>query len=195
MSEPPPPALVNVPAPAPSAPDWAFLLAHPAHGVALGFGSGLLRPAPGTWGTLAGWAAFVVLDSWLTPVAWLVVLPLTFVLGALCAQRTGADLGRADHGAIVIDEILAIWVVLLLLPPTLLAHVHPRREAAQLRVCDRDPGVHLEVAADHGLHHVEHLESAGDIELDRPSLGHGCCDGRRRGDRNTVPGAASSCAP
>ena len=99
MSEPPPPALVNVPAPAPSAPDWAFLLAHPAHGVALGFGSGLLRAA------------------------WLVVLTLTFVLGALCAQRTGTDLGRADDGAIVIDEIVAIWVVLLLLPPTLLAQL------------------------------------------------------------------------
>jgi len=121
MSEPPQPTLADVPAPAPSAPDWTFLLAHPAHGVALGFGSGLLRPAPGTWGTLAGWAAFVVLDRWLSPAAWLLVLPLTFVLGAVCAQRTGADLGRADHGAIVIDEILAIWVVLLLLPPTLLA--------------------------------------------------------------------------
>ena len=121
MSEPPQPALVSVPAPAQTAPGWAFLLAHPAHGVALGFGSGLLRPAPGTWGTLAGWAAFVVLDGWLSPAGWLVLLPLTFVLGALCAQRTGADLGRADHGAIVIDEILAIWVVLLFLPPTLLA--------------------------------------------------------------------------
>jgi phosphatidylglycerophosphatase A len=121
MSEPPQPTLVNVPAP--SAPDWAFLLAHPAHGVALGFGSGLLRPAPGTWGTLAGWAAFVVLDRWLTLAAWLVVLTLTFVLGALCAQRTGTDLGRADDGAIVIDEIVAIWVVLLLLPPTLLVQL------------------------------------------------------------------------
>jgi phosphatidylglycerophosphatase A len=89
--------------------------------VALGFGSGLLRPAPGTWGTLAGWAAFLVLDRWLSPAAWLVVLTLTFVLGALCAQRTGTDLGRADDGAIVIDEIVAIWVVLLFLPPTLLA--------------------------------------------------------------------------
>ena len=123
MSEPPQPTLVDVSAPAPRAPDWAFLLAHPAHGVALGFGSGLLRPAPGTWGTLAGWGAFLVLDRWLSPAAWLVVLTLTFVLGALCAQRTGEDLGRADDGAIVIDEIVAIWVVLLLLPPTLLAQL------------------------------------------------------------------------
>jgi phosphatidylglycerophosphatase A len=122
MTEPPQPAIASVspPARAPVRVDWSFLLAHPAHSVALGFGSGLLRPAPGTWGTLAGWLAFVVLDDWLNPTGWLLLLATTFVLGALCAQRTGIDLGRADHGSIVIDEILAIWVVLLLLPSTLL---------------------------------------------------------------------------
>jgi phosphatidylglycerophosphatase A len=97
------------------------MLAHPAHAVALGFGSGLLRPAPGTWGTLAGWGAFIVLDEWLPTVAWVAVVIVTFVIGALCAQRTGTDLGRPDHGAIVIDEIVAIWIVLLMLPSTLLA--------------------------------------------------------------------------
>ena len=37
-------------------PDWRFLLAHPAHVVALGFGSGLAPVAPGTVGTLLGLA-------------------------------------------------------------------------------------------------------------------------------------------
>ena len=36
-------------------PDWRFLLAHPAHAVALGFGSGLSPVAPGTAGTLFAW--------------------------------------------------------------------------------------------------------------------------------------------
>jgi phosphatidylglycerophosphatase A len=103
------------------APSMRFMLAHPAHGVALGFGSGLLRPAPGTWGTLAGWGAFIALDGWLSPVAWGVVIVVTFLLGCASAQRTGAALGRPDHGAIVIDEIVAIWIVLLLLPSTLIA--------------------------------------------------------------------------
>jgi phosphatidylglycerophosphatase A len=102
-------------------PSLAFMLAHPAHCLALGFGSGLLRPAPGTWGTLAGWGAFIALDGWLNATGWLVVIVLTFVLGAAAAQRTGQDLGVPDHGVIVIDEIVAIWVVLLLLPSSLLA--------------------------------------------------------------------------
>ena len=44
-------------------PGWVFTCAHPAHLLALFFGAGCLRPAPGTWGTLAGvmvWAAAVL---------------------------------------------------------------------------------------------------------------------------------------
>lgn len=104
-------------------PTLSFMLSHPAHGIALGLGSGLLRPGPGTWGTLAGWAAFVAIGDALPAAGWLVLIVATFVLGAICAQRTGAALGRPDHGAIVIDEIVAIWIVLLLVPATLVAQV------------------------------------------------------------------------
>jgi phosphatidylglycerophosphatase A len=106
---------------APVAPSLAFMLAHPAHGLALGFGSGLLRPAPGTWGTLAGWFSFTVLDEWLPTGGWAILIVATLLAGSLAAQRTGRALGRPDHGAIVIDEIVAFWIVLLLLPPSLLA--------------------------------------------------------------------------
>jgi phosphatidylglycerophosphatase A len=37
-------------------------------------------------------------------------------LGAIAAQRTGARLGIVDSGHIVIDEIVAFWLVLWLLP-------------------------------------------------------------------------------
>ena len=43
----------------------AFMSRHPAHWVALGFGSGLSRWAPGTLGTLWGWLSFALLDRWL----------------------------------------------------------------------------------------------------------------------------------
>jgi len=100
----------------PVRPSARFMLSHPAHQVSFGFGSGLIRPAPGTWGTLFAWLVFVVLDPWLGDAGWAIVIASTFVLGAAAAQRTGRALGRPDHGAIVIDEIVAFWLVLWLLP-------------------------------------------------------------------------------
>jgi len=97
-------------------PSWRLMLSHPAHQLSFGFGSGLIRPAPGTWGTLFGWFVFVVLDPWLSDAAWAAVIAVGFVLGAAAAQRTGRALGRPDHGCIVIDEIVAFWIVLWLLP-------------------------------------------------------------------------------
>ena len=41
------------------APDARFLVSHPAHFIALGFGAGLAPRAPGTFGTLLGWAIFL----------------------------------------------------------------------------------------------------------------------------------------
>jgi phosphatidylglycerophosphatase A len=100
----------------PPPPSWRLMLSHPAHQLSFGFGSGLIRPAPGTWGTLFAWLVFVVLDPWLGDAGWATVIASTFVLGAAAASRTGRALGRPDHGAIVIDEIVAFWLVLWLLP-------------------------------------------------------------------------------
>jgi phosphatidylglycerophosphatase A len=105
---------------APARPTLRLMLSHPAHHLALGFGSGLVPFAPGTWGTLFAWASFVVLDRWLGDGGWALLILATIVLGAAAAQRTGLTLGRADHGAIVIDEIVAFWLVLWLLPPGVL---------------------------------------------------------------------------
>ena len=44
-------------------PTAAFLLAHPAHFIALGFGSGLSPWAPGTVGSLLAWALYPLLRS------------------------------------------------------------------------------------------------------------------------------------
>lgn len=98
-------------------PDLRFLLSHPAHAIALGFGSGLPSKAPGTFGTLFGWATFVLIAPYLTPVAWMLVLVAGFALGCWACTRTGRDLGAADHGGMVWDEIIAIWLVLLFVPP------------------------------------------------------------------------------
>jgi phosphatidylglycerophosphatase A len=103
---------------APRRPDRRFLFASPWHFIALGFGSGLPRFAPGTWGTLAGWALFVLLDPFYSDLAWLGLIIAGLYFGAWASHRTGAALGRPDSGHIVIDEIVAFWIVLVMLPDT-----------------------------------------------------------------------------
>ena len=55
-------------------PSVKFMLQHPAHMIALGFGSGLPRIAPGTVGTLWAWLAYLVLQLYLdkTQIGWLI---------------------------------------------------------------------------------------------------------------------------
>ena len=101
-----------------SQPDLKFLIAHPAHLIAFGFGSGLAPKAPGTVGTLLGW-----------PLVWLIVaatpdlpnqiilLIASFLLGVWACGRSGRALGVADHGGMVWDEIVAFALVLLFTPP------------------------------------------------------------------------------
>lgn len=97
-----------------------FLLSHPAHFIALGAGSGLAPFMPGTFGSLFGWLLFVVLDRvlQLTPGAWSMLIVLAFALGVWACERTGHDLGVHDAGAMVWDEIVAMWLVLLFVPGT-----------------------------------------------------------------------------
>ena len=88
----------------------------PARAIAFGFGSGLIRPAPGTWGTLAGWAAFILLLEPLSLPLRLLAVVVAFALGIWACDQTGRDLGVADHGGMVWDEVAAIWLVLSLVP-------------------------------------------------------------------------------
>jgi phosphatidylglycerophosphatase A len=98
-------------------PDWRFLRRHPAHWVALGFGSGLAPRAPGTVGTLWAWAAFVVLDLWLDDAAWGWAIAAAFVVGWWACTLTARHMRVADPGQIVWDEVLGFWIVLWLWMP------------------------------------------------------------------------------
>jgi phosphatidylglycerophosphatase A len=99
-------------------PDFKFLLRHPAHYLALGFGSGLMPKAPGTAGSLAAIPLFLLFTSTtIAPLSWVLgVVALLFVLGIWCCDVTGKDLGVADHGSIVWDEMVAMWLILALIP-------------------------------------------------------------------------------
>lgn len=90
-----------------------FLFAHPAHMIAGGFGSGYSPWAPGTTGTLFGWASYLfIATQFHTPFEMGLFLLLSFVLGIWACQKTGRDLGVVDHGSIVWDEIVPFWLVL-----------------------------------------------------------------------------------
>src|SRR6185436_4916100 len=89
------------------APDARFLVSHPAHFIALGFGSGLAPKAPGTFGTIAALALYWILAQFMPALAIaFLAIPLFFV-GVWASGVTGRNLGVSDHGAIVIDEIAA----------------------------------------------------------------------------------------
>ena len=97
-------------------PNLRFLFSHPAHFIACGMGSGLSPFAPGTAGTLAAWLLFPLLRPHFSEPGFLVFLAAAFVVGVFAAGRTGRDLGVADHGAIVWDEIVPFWLILFMTP-------------------------------------------------------------------------------
>lgn len=109
---------MNPPAPG-AAPRWAWV-------VATGLGSGRMRPAPGTWGSLVALLVWVAARQWGSPhlgsglQAWLLgalapALLITLV-GVPASDRVARASGREDPGFIVIDEWAGQWIALLGLP-------------------------------------------------------------------------------
>lgn len=97
-------------------PSWRFMLRHPAHVIALGFGAGLVPRAPGTAGTLLALPLYWALAPLVTARVLLVLIAMGFMLGIWACARTGRALGASDHGAIVWDEIVAFMLVLVFTP-------------------------------------------------------------------------------
>jgi len=97
-------------------PTAGFLFRHPAHFIALGFGTGLVPAAPGTIGTLLAVPLYAVLSLWLPPLSLLGAVAILFGIGIWACDRTGRDLGVADHGSMNWDEAVAFMLVLLLTP-------------------------------------------------------------------------------
>jgi phosphatidylglycerophosphatase A len=91
-------------------------LRNPIHLLAFGLGSGCAPKAPGTFGTLAAipfWWLFLQ-DVPLIP--YLCVLIAGFAFGVYLCEQTSKDLGVHDHGGIVWDEWIGLWITYLALP-------------------------------------------------------------------------------
>ena len=87
--------------------------------IATGFGSGYLKPAPGTWGSLAGLVAWLLLVGGMRGAGkafapWLLLAaPLALALLAVwAADRVVTETGQKDPAFIVADEWVGLWFAL-----------------------------------------------------------------------------------
>ena len=96
----------------------AKVLRDPVNFLAFGFGAGLSPVAPGTVGSAVG-----VLCAWAVAGASIearvfvgvALVAAGFALCGECARRIGVR----DHSGIVLDEIAAMYLVLLVVPPSI----------------------------------------------------------------------------
>ncbi|MCG9697293.1 phosphatidylglycerophosphatase A [Shewanella sp. Isolate11] len=90
-------------------------LKNPIHFLALGFGSGLVAKAPGTFGTLAAIPLYLLMMN--LSLSWYLGLTLLSVIaGFYICDKASKDMGVHDHGAIVWDEVAGLLITLIAAP-------------------------------------------------------------------------------
>jgi phosphatidylglycerophosphatase A len=94
-----------------------FNLKDPIHFIALGFGSGLVPKAPGTFGTIAG-LPFVLLLSSISHFYLALIILFMSICGIYICGKAAKDAGVHDHGAIVWDEIVGLLITMFAMPIT-----------------------------------------------------------------------------
>lgn len=80
--------------------------------IAIGCGSGLLRPAPGTWGSLAAVAIAAGLYHWLGHWSVLFAALAASGIGVWAADVYERRTGKSDASEVVIDEWAGQWIAL-----------------------------------------------------------------------------------
>lgn len=85
-------------------------LIHPHIFLATWCGSGLLRPASGTWGSMAaipfGYSISFIAGQWALALAAF----LLYWVGVAAAAHYERKSGQKDNQAIVIDEVVGMWI-------------------------------------------------------------------------------------
>ncbi|BBI92730.1 putative phosphatidylglycerophosphatase A [Serratia symbiotica str. Tucson] len=90
-------------------------MSNPLHLLATGFGSGLSSVMPGTIGSLAAipfWLLLIQLPWQL----YLLLLMFSICIGVYLCHQTAKDMRVHDHGSIVWDEFVGMWITLMALP-------------------------------------------------------------------------------
>ncbi|MFL2720685.1 MAG: phosphatidylglycerophosphatase A [Gammaproteobacteria bacterium] len=73
-------------------------------------GIGLIPFAPGTFGSIFAWIAFILISHF---VNMLVLTIVIIILSIWVCEKVSKDLFEKDHKSIVIDELAGMWVALL----------------------------------------------------------------------------------
>jgi len=81
--------------------------------IATWFGSGLLRPAPGTIGTLAGLPFGYALAFFCGVKILALAALLLLIIGTFAANKYGKKSGTIDDQSIVVDEVVGLWIAAL----------------------------------------------------------------------------------
>lgn len=99
--------------------DYALLrklnLKNPWHLMAVGFGSGLSPKAPGTCGSFAAMFICMLMLYWPLWVN-LIIIAVVFGLGVIACNKAEAAMEYHDHGGIVIDEFVGMFITILAFP-------------------------------------------------------------------------------
>lgn len=90
-------------------------MSNPWHLLATGFGSGLSPVVPGTMGSLAA-IPFWWLMTYLPQDLYSLVVLVGICVGVYLCHRTAKDMGVHDHGSIVWDEFIGMWITLMAIP-------------------------------------------------------------------------------
>lgn len=127
--------------------------------LAAGGGAGLAPFAPGTFGSLVGLALAFAFSLAPFPTAWVACLVAAAVGPAICARGAAAT-GGADPGWVVWDEIVGVWLAVLLGPaawapygldwlaPFVLFRFYDILKPGPVRALERLPGGHGVMADD-----------------------------------------------
>lgn len=87
---------------------WQFL--------ASGFGSGMSPVAPGTMGTLMALPLWALFASYLPLWGYILLIIIAGLVGIIICQKASDELGVHDHGGIVWDEFVGLWITMLFSP-------------------------------------------------------------------------------
>lgn len=91
-------------------------LRDPVHFLALGFGSGLAKKMPGTFGTAAALPLVILLSLYSSFTVYLLVTLVACVAGVWICGKTADDMGVHDDSSIVWDEVAGMLITMLAVP-------------------------------------------------------------------------------